>query len=320
MRNQEPALIPVGQDLGPLHSSLKLFTDSLYGRNISPLTVLAYSTDVRQFIDYLLDTDITVSQPDHVARGHVTEYLSHLASQSRSGITRARKLAAIREFFRFLLENKVVASSPAETVAIPRKEKKSRVFLRPEEYSRLLAAAGSHPRDFAILQLFLQTGIRVSELANLELAHLDLHSRMLTVVAGKGNRDRVIDLEKKAIQAVRNYLAVRHSTLDPHVFINYQGIGISDRGVKKIVEKYRVAAGIEKRISAHSLRHTFGTYKAEKGVSPFQLKEWLDHASLATTQMYLHMGREAGKKAMEATSLRAVTYSPLHRGPCSVPT
>jgi site-specific recombinase XerD len=130
-----------------------------------------------------------------------------------------------------------------------------------------------------------------------------MQARTLTVVSGKGNKDRVIDLEKKAIQAIKNYLEVRPSSLDQHVFLNYEGMGISDRGVKKIVEKYRVAAGIEKKVSAHSLRHTFGTYKAEKGVSPFQLKEWLGHSSVATTQIYVHMGREAGKKAMEATSL-----------------
>jgi site-specific recombinase XerD len=193
--------------------------------------------------------------------------------------------------------------SPAATVAIPQKEKKLRLYLRPEEYSRLLAAAGSHPRDFAILQLFLQTGIRVSELANLQLAHLDLQAKTLTIVSGKGNKDRVIDLGEKAIQAINNYLKARPSTPDQRVLLNYQGTAISDRGVKKIVEKYRVAAGIEKKVSAHSLRHTFGTYKAERGVSPFQLKEWLGHSSLATTQIYVHMGRGGAKKAMETTSL-----------------
>jgi integrase/recombinase XerC len=288
---------------GPLQSCLELFTRSLDGRNISPLTIQAYATDVRQFFTYLFDTDVTVSRPNDVDRSHITEYLSFLASEHRSGVTRARKLAALREFFRFLVENKLVSVSPTETIAVPQKEKKSRVFLRPEEYSRLLAAAGSHPRDFAILQLFLQTGIRVSELAHLELVHLDLQARTLTVVSGKGRKDRVIDLEKKAIQAINNYLKTRPSTLDQRVFLNYQGTGISDRGVKKIVEKYRVAAGIEKKVSAHSLRHTFGTYKAEKGVSPFQLKEWLGHSSLATTQIYVHMGRGGAKKAMEATSL-----------------
>jgi site-specific recombinase XerD len=130
-----------------------------------------------------------------------------------------------------------------------------------------------------------------------------MQARTLTVVSGKGNKDRVNDLEKKVIQAMKNYLAVRPSSLDEHVFLNYEGIGISDRGVKKFVEKYRVAAGIEKKASAHSLRHTFGTYKTEKGVSPFQLKEWLGHSSVATTQIYVHTGRQAGKKAMEATSL-----------------
>jgi site-specific recombinase XerD len=96
---------------------------------------------------------------------------------------------------------------------------------------------------------------------------------------------------------------VRPPVLDDHLFLNKDGDPISERGVRKLVVKYRVAAGITKRASCHSLRHTFATYKAEKGVSPFQLKEWLGHASLNTTQIYVHMARQNAKKVMEATSL-----------------
>ena len=105
------------------------------------------------------------------------------------------------------------------------------------------------------------------------------------------------------MQALTTYLKTRPKALDDHLFLNYDGVGISDRGVKKIVEKYRLAVGITKHISAHSLRHTFGTYKAQKGVSAFQIKEWLGHSSVATTQIYVHLGQEEAKKAMEATSL-----------------
>jgi site-specific recombinase XerC len=127
-------------------------------------------------------------------------------------------------------------------VAIPKKERKQRVYLRPDEYTRMLSAAGSAPRDFAILQLFLQTGIRVSELCTLTLAHLDLTARTLHV-AGKGNKERTIDLEKKAIAALRNYLKSRDPhARDEHLFLSYQGTGLSVRGVQDIVEKYAKAA------------------------------------------------------------------------------
>lgn len=153
-----------------------------------------------------------------------------------------------------------------------------------------------------MLQLFLQKGILVSELVGLTLSHLDLQARTLTV-RGQGQRTRVIDLERKGMQALTTYLKVRHTVRDDHLFLNYGGVGISERGVKKIVEKYRQVAGITKRISAHSLRHTFGTYKAQKGVSAFQLKEWLGYSSVQTTQIYVHLGQEESKKAMEVTGL-----------------
>src|SRR5579872_3064927 len=224
-------------------SSLDSFLQSLDGRNASPSTIRAYGTDLRQFLTYLVETNSLLSHLVEVTQDDIHQYLAALGKQGRSGVTRARKLASIREFFKFLVTAKVVGVSPAEKVAIPKKEKRSRVYLRVDEYMRMLSAAGGNPRDFAILQLFLQTGIRVSELANLTLAHLDLQARTLHI-PGKGQKARVIDLEKKAVQALVNYLRVSCHAPDEHLFLNYQEEGISDRGVKKIVEKYRLAAGI----------------------------------------------------------------------------
>ncbi len=167
----------------------------------------------------------------------------------------------------------------------------------------MLSASGGNARDFAILQLVLQTGIRVSELANLRLAHLDLPARTLLIKHGKGDNDRVIDLERKAIQALQNYLTVWGDVLDDRLFLNYKGEGITDHGVKKIVEKYRVVAGITKQVSCHSLQHTFGTYKAEQGMSAFQLQQCLGHSSIQTTAIYVRMGRTNARKVMEATSI-----------------
>jgi integrase/recombinase XerD len=166
----------------------------------------------------------------------------------------------------------------------------------------LLSAAGSNPRDFAILQLFLQTGIRVSELVHLRLGDVDLVNKVLKV-DGKGSKERTIPLEKKAIQAIKNYKAVRPQSMDQHLFLNYEGTGLSRRGAEKIIEKYRALSGITKHFSAHSLRHTFGSYKAEQGISPFQLKEWMGHSSISVTQLYVHMGRESSRRAMEQSSL-----------------
>jgi site-specific recombinase XerD len=285
-----------------LESALPHFQTYLLSRNTSSLTQQAYTTDVHQFITWLKETTVIELHAGTITKTDINEYLAYLADLGRSGVTRARKLASIREFFRYLYEHDFIPSSPAASVAIPKKERKQQTYLRPDEYARLLSAAGSHPRDFAMLQVLLQTGIRVSELVSLTLTSVDMQARTI-LVAGKGNKERTIPLEKKGILALKNYLAVRPKSLDQHVFLNYNSAGISRRGAEKIIEKYRAVSGITKQFSCHSLRHTFGSYKATQGVSPFQLKEWMGHSSISTTQIYVHMGQEGAKKAMEATSL-----------------
>ena len=102
---------------------------------------------------------------------------------------------------------------------------------------------------------------------------------------------------------MKSYLAVRPDSLSERLFFNYKGEPISERGIRKLVVKYTRAAGITKKVNCHTLRHTFATYKAERGVSPFQLQQWLGHANLNTTQIYVHLGKQNAKKIMEQTSL-----------------
>jgi integrase/recombinase XerC len=230
------------------------------------------------------------------------EYLSWLAKKGLTGIARARKLAAIREYFRYLEGVGIIDKSPTTGIETPKREKHTRAYLRPDEYTKMLSLAGANPRDYAILQTFLQTGIRVSELASLTTSDVDFLKPAITV-RGKGGIEREIALEKRGLQALKNYLAVRGDSLSERLFLNYQGEPISERGIRKLVVKYRKAAGISKKASCHTLRHTFATYKAEKGVSPFQLQQWLGHANLNTTQIYVHLGKQNAKKIMEQTSL-----------------
>ena len=285
-----------------LEATLHQFIRSLIARNQSTHTASAYQTDILQFIDWIQSEDVTITTPQQVTRSEITDYLSHLAELGRSGVTRARKLAAIREFFKHLVAEGVLAKSPALGIPMPKKEKRSSVFLRTDEYVRLLTAAGGNPRDFCILQLFLQTGMRVSELVNLKLEDIDFVEGTLSIIC-KGNKQRTIYLEKKGTQALKSYLKVRPQSLDRHVFLNYGGTGISIRGVSDIVEKYRKLAGVTKKISCHSLRHTFATYKATKGVTAMQLQELLGHDNISTSLLYVHMAITDTGKLMEQTSL-----------------
>ncbi len=255
-----------------------------------------------QFVLWLAENDVTVIHPCQVTRGHVNEYLAFLSSQGRSGVTRARKLAALKSFFTYLKDENILTSSPADTIHMPNKERKRKVVLRTDEYSRMLSEAGGNPRDFAILQLFLQTGIRVSELVAITVEDLDIQSHVLKV-HGKGNKERDIPLEKKSVQALKSYLLVRPEGQDRHLFLNYSGEGLSIRGVRKIVDKYLKKAGITKQISCHGLRRTFGSAKAGKGMNAFQLQKLMGHERITTTIAYVEIGQEELRRAMEATSL-----------------
>ena len=211
--------------------------------------------------------------------------------------------AAIREYFRFLEGVGVIAQIA---------DNGDRDTQEGEKYQSSTFALmsipkcspwpGQTPETTRSFRYFLQTGIRVSELANLTIDDVDFIKPAITV-RGKGSVEREIALEKRGMQALKNYLAVRPGESLGGLFLNYQGEPISERGIRKLVVKYRKAAGITKKASCHTLRHTFATYKAEKGVSPFQLQQWLGHANLNTTQIYVHLGKQNAKKIMEQTSL-----------------
>jgi site-specific recombinase XerD len=282
-------------------STLTKFLTSLQAGNKSAHTLISYQTDIRQFLDYLAATDITITHPQVITRGHIIEYLASLAQRGRTGVTRARKLAAIREYCKYLVAEGMIETNPAASITMPKKERKARVFLRVDEYMRLLNAAAGNSRDYAILQLFLQTGIRVAELAGLELSQVDLTDGSM-LINGKGNKQRTVHLEKKATQALRAYLTDRPRSSDPHLFLNYQGTGLSVRGIMDLVEKYRNEAGITKKFSCHSLRHTCATYKASKGYTAVELQNLLGHEKPDTSMIYVHLARDQ-KQLMLQTSL-----------------
>jgi integrase/recombinase XerC len=283
--------------------SLAAFLRALAGENKSAATIAAYRTDVQQFVTYLAENNLTIKTPADVRKADLSEYLAHLGGRGLSGVTRARKLAALREYFRFLVEHELIDKSPAAGLETPKKERNGRTYLRPEEYTKILSLAGANPRDNAIFQVFLQTGVRVSELCALAREDIDLPGGLLHVREGKGQASRDIPLEKKAIQALKSYLRVRGESPYEQLFLNYQGEPLGERGVRKLVTKYCQAAGLTKKASPHAFRHSFATLKAEKNVSPYQLQEWLGHRNLNTTQIYVHLGKRNSKKLMEATSL-----------------
>ena len=193
--------------------ALQIFLRALQGQNYSPKTLRAYGDDLHQFLEWVKKNRVDWDAPTRFSRADIEGFMQYLAAQRMSGVTRVRKLAAIRKFFAFMAENKILAGNPANTVKGARREEKEPNILYKEQYKALLYEASDNIRDYAIIQTFLQTGIRLSELVNLRVDDVDSEHRILTVRQGKGKKDRQIPLVDEAVKALRNYLRYRNIEL-----------------------------------------------------------------------------------------------------------
>jgi site-specific recombinase XerD len=286
--------------------SLEIFLRALQGQNYSPKTLRAYGDDVTQFLTWVQKNRVDWDSPTRFSRGDIEGFMQYLAAQRRSGVTRVRKLAAIRKFFAFMEENNILAANPANTVKGARREEKEPHILYKEQYKALLFEASDNLRDYAIIQTFLQTGIRLSELVNLRVDDVDLEHRVLTVRQGKGKKDRQIPLVEEAVKALRNYARYRNTELildDEVFFLAKNGTSMNVSTVKYLVAKYVKKAGIRKKVSVHTLRHTFGAHKADKQMSLATLQALMGHKKKETTLKYIHLAKTNLRQEMVQTAL-----------------
>ena len=196
-----------------LEQGQQVFLKALAGNNFSGESIRAYSADLTQFVDFLKTVRVDWNNPQKITRLDILEFMNRLAGLQRTGTTRARKLAAIRHFLKFLKENDVIAGNPAETITRARKEEKDPAVLFRSEYKALLFEAQGNSRDYAILLTFLKSGIRESELAALQLDDVDFAHDELRVREGKGKKERTIPLMPELKRALQRY--VRHSARRP---------------------------------------------------------------------------------------------------------
>ena len=301
--------------LGSVSSNMiaELFTQFLdhlrYERNVSAHTLRNYESDLQQFLEHVAPTEAKSGQrdePDLAQIDHITirEWLASLHSDKKKKSSIARKLAALRTFFQFLVREGVIESNPAKLVATPRKEKKLPVHLSVEDAVRFIEtpdpATEFGKRDRAILELLYATGVRVSELVQLNLRDLDLNNKLLRVF-GKRRKERIVPFGEPALKALKDYLAVRESFLmkapaarrdAQPLILNYQGTRMTTRSVGRLIEKYiRLCAGIHD-ISPHALRHSFATHLLDSGADLRDIQALLGHARLSTTQVYTHVSME----------------------------
>jgi site-specific recombinase XerD len=286
--------------------SRELFLRALQGQNYSPKTLRAYGDDLSQFLEWIKKNRVDFDVPTRFSRGDIEGFMQYLAAKRMTGVTRVRKLAAIRKFFAFLEENSILAANPAHTVKGARREEKEPNILYKEQYKALLYEASDNIRDYAIIQTFLQTGIRLGELANLRVEDVDVEHRNLTVRQGKGKKDRQIPLVDDVVKALRNYLRYRNTELivdDKILFLAKNGTSLNVSTVKYTVAKYVKKAGIRKKVSVHTLRHTFGAHKADKHMSLATLQELMGHKKKETTLKYIHLAKTNLRTEMVQTAL-----------------
>ena len=228
--------------------SLALFEETLRGKNASALTIKAYLGDLLQFVAWLKTRRVDWEIPYRIQRIDIVQFINMLAEQKVKAVTRRRKLAAIRSFLGFCKDNQIIMGNPADTIEAPIKEEKDPVVLLKTEYKALLQVAGGHERDFAIVMLFLQTGLRVSELINLKLTDVSLEIKELTVRQGKGRKDRVVPLVGQALDALNAYLAIREPSLEyDNVFLARNKTSMDQRTVRYRIKKYYQRRGLRKR-------------------------------------------------------------------------
>lgn len=275
--------------------ALGAYTDGyMAARNLAFRSRVEYRTDVEQFLQFL--ESLKVRDLKQVAPRHLEAYLAHLDRQGLAGVTRCKKLTILRTFFGWLRSNGEIASNPAAAVVPPLREEKEPRVLSQEEYQRLLAGV-QKPRDRAIIQLLLQTGIRLSEITRLTLSDLDLPKRITKDslgtmrILGKGRKTRTILLNTKACEALATWLAQRPNVDADALFVSSRMQAVSPRQYEYLVGKYLTAAGV-KGASVHSLRHTFATHHIQLGTDLVTVQEFLGHRSLDTTRLYIGLAKK----------------------------
>ncbi len=268
-------------------------------RNASDLTIKAYREDLFDLCDYLLSqASGQVLDPDQVSSRDLRGYLSalHAAGYARTSI--ARKLASLRSFYRFAQRQQLASSNPAKPLRNPRGQRKLPHFLSDDQLSTLLSTPPSDTvagmRDRAILETVYSAGLRVSEVVGLNVEDVDFESGVIRI-RGKGRKERLGALGRFADQALRLYMA--HRQLSPKepvgglapVFLNRFGRRLTTRSVGRMLEKHLAVAGMDRRTTPHTLRHSFATHLLNRGADIRSVQELLGHKSLVTTQIYTHV-------------------------------
>jgi len=274
-------------------------------RNASAHTARAYASDLSQFLDHISTTlqvprkKLKAADLDRIA---LRSFMAELHKQGKTSASAARKLAAARTFLRYLRREGFIEDDPSGLVPTPKREVRMPVHLSEDEMKRLVTAPPAEDalgrRDHAILELFYASGLRLSELAGLDVEDVNLSAQMVRAL-GKGGKERLVPFNKSAASALRAYLKDREllahtwprakGRRSAPLFLNYRGARLTARSVDRLVRRYAATSGVRPGVSPHALRHSFATHLLQRGADLRAIQELLGHARLSTTQRYTHV-------------------------------
>jgi integrase/recombinase XerC len=309
-------------------------------RNVSAHTLRAYDSDLSQFLGHVAaEADLKRREltPEALDRAAIRSFLAIVHAEGHSRATAARKLAAIRSFLKYLRREGIIASDPGALVATPKREVRVPAHLSEGEMEKMLDAPDDEEplgrRDHAILELFYASGLRLSELAGVDLEDVNLSARMVRVL-GKGGKQRLVPFNTTTAQAIRDWLQdrerlVRGGVMDTRVigsrgrdqrssaarrrreplFVNYRGGRLTVRSIDRLVRKYAIATERD-GVSPHALRHSFATHLLQRGADLRAIQELLGHSRLSTTQRYTHVNAAQLLDVYRKSHPRASTRSP----------
>jgi len=288
---------------GWMEDELDLFMDYLaVERGLSTNTLTAYSSDLRELVQFLLNQNIVTWRD--VSAEHIHRYLESLGT-SLSHRSKARRLAAMRSFFKYLERRGRIERNPSSGIRFPKFHAALPHVLSTLEVENLLAGPNSKTplgqRDKAMFELLYATGLRVSELVNLQLQQVHLDPGYL-VVRGKGDKERLVPMGEWAAEALKVYLEegrrhlIRKNIQAVEVFLNSRGGKLSRQGIWKIIKHYAKLSKVKQNLTPHMLRHSFATHLLENGADLRSLQAMLGHADISTTQIYTHVARSRLKE------------------------
>lgn len=299
---------------GRTEGLISRFTEYLRAeKNYSPATTRAYTGDLGEFAEFLSHEGVEdPASADHfLIRNHISRLAEERGLSKR---TVARKLASLRSFYKYLVSRGYLSDNPALYVRTPKPDKKLPLYLTAAEISRLLEAPPSAgfqgTRDRSVLEVIYSAGVRVSELVSMNWEHISLEQGTGTVT-GKGKKERLVMLGPYACSALHTYRTAaelkftRTFRNSSPVFLNRFGTRITSRSVRRILKRYIAAAGLDSRVSPHTLRHTFATHLLQEGADLRSIQELLGHEHLATTQVYTHLAPEQFREVYRKAHPRA---------------